>query len=203
MLRMTKVSQMTISTHSDTITKFIYFADPSLMLSLTVDDHSQRLEKHEATLTRMEMLGKLPYPTCALGTMIHACDIVLPLAPIQMLRRQNTQRSWSSLFLDCWAILTHNLHFYHKVHLSYLLDLQLTWPTLQNHHILLRGFLECMSYVLYWIQVGGLSRCFPPVDIVVSDEISSIEVCLGSLSTLHQAMWGGKLLLDEWSKGLI
>ena len=76
---MTKVSQMTISTHSITIIKFMYFADPSLMLSLTVDDHSQRLEKLEAALTRMEMLGTLPYTTCALCTMMHACDIVLPL----------------------------------------------------------------------------------------------------------------------------
>lgn len=37
---------------------FMYIADPSLMLSLTVDDHSQRLEKLEGALARMEMLGK-------------------------------------------------------------------------------------------------------------------------------------------------
>ena len=32
--------------------------DLSLMLNLTVDDHSRRLEKLEGALTRLEILGK-------------------------------------------------------------------------------------------------------------------------------------------------
>ena len=63
---MTKVSQIIIMEHKCNIihmvfllmVNFMYIADPSLMLSLTVDDHSQRLEKLEGTLARMEMLGK-------------------------------------------------------------------------------------------------------------------------------------------------
>lgn len=34
------------------------YTDSSLVLNLTVDDHTRRLEKLEGALARMEMLGK-------------------------------------------------------------------------------------------------------------------------------------------------
>ena len=58
--------------------------------------------------------------------------------------------------------MTHNLQFYHKVHLPYPLEefhlhLQLTWPTLQNHHVLLRGFHHHPSqYMCHLNHLGAL-----------------------------------------------
>ena len=43
------------------------YTDNSLVLNLTVDDHTRRLEKLEGVLARMEMLGKF------LRVNVHAC----------------------------------------------------------------------------------------------------------------------------------
>lgn len=47
------------------------YTDNSLALNLTVDDHSNRLEKFEGVLARIEMLGKF-YSTCIHHAYVHA-----------------------------------------------------------------------------------------------------------------------------------
>ena len=133
--------------HAINLLMWYTFADQSLVLNLTVDDNTRRLEKLEEALARMKLLGK--YISTSYIIEMRSFQQCVP--SLYMLRKQSVLGNWKSLFLDwsqCYShtVIHRYLTFHNKVHhLSLPRDSPLH-PELHNHHFLLHNHSFLLLY---------------------------------------------------------